>query len=337
LEQLALSPARSEERSHNDTFINWAHLRFLRFSSIKDEDFCDPKTLVSRATAYAAKKWEQLSHADSSSWKHKLYVNGQKLLDKMDYEEYFLKGVPLKKEINDASSKVPLLYPSKTVKPEKVTETLERLLKSRIPYHRKYMIYSGLLLPLSASFTIVPLVPNIPLFYNLFRFYSHYKAFKGAQHLQHITNDGRLIPTKSDQLNYIFDGLDLENGDVIDEDRIHMITDEFKVERLGIEVRRARHQILEKLKTESPDKYKWVKQKNGYSDSYERKGGVEDIVRSRSREDNLKELHIADNTKIKGDIDGHKEGRKVKNVKIITDTIVNRKDESKTINNNIVK
>ncbi|CAG8733047.1 9987_t:CDS:1, partial [Dentiscutata heterogama] len=34
-----------------------------------------------------------------SSWKGKLYITGQQLLDKIDHQEYFLKSIPLKEEV----------------------------------------------------------------------------------------------------------------------------------------------------------------------------------------------------------------------------------------------
>ncbi|CAG8565791.1 8540_t:CDS:2 [Diversispora eburnea] len=227
------------------------------------------QTRLSKATRYATKKWDNLSQAESSSWKYKIYVNGQKLLDRMDHQEYFLKGVPLKEELkveneskveekeDTASEVIPLFYPSNIIKSEKIIMKLEELLENRLPYHRKYMIYSGMCLPLSATFTIVPIIPNIPFFYNVFRLYSHYKAFKGAQHLRHIINDKRLIPTNCEKLNQIYNGLNIENGnDTIDEFHIQRIAKEFNIEHLEVDVKRARSQILENMNIKSNNKKK---------------------------------------------------------------------------------
>lgn len=82
---------------------------------------------------------------------------------------------------------------------------LEKLLKERVPYHKKYMYYSAYWVPLSCTFVIVPLIPNIPLAYNLFRLYSHYKAYKGADHLNDLMNNGLVIYEQDKQLDAILD------------------------------------------------------------------------------------------------------------------------------------
>ncbi|CAG8443633.1 2574_t:CDS:2 [Dentiscutata erythropus] len=202
--------------------------------------FCHGKpkkgTYLSKITDLATKKWDQLCHAERSSWKGRLYITGQQLLDKIDHQEYFLKSIPLKEEV---------------VKSEQVMTTLEQMLGQRIPYHRKYMIYSALCVPLTSTFTLIPVLPNIPLFYNLFRLYSHYKAFKGAQHLQLIIGNKRLTPIDSHLLDQIYSGIDLNNCDILDENRIHRMAHELSVLGMDVDVKRARHQMLEKIKSES--------------------------------------------------------------------------------------
>jgi hypothetical protein len=59
-----------------------------------------------RATAYAGRKWEGLALADRKSMKGRLYAAGQQLLDRIDYNEYFLKSVPLRKEREEGEGKV---------------------------------------------------------------------------------------------------------------------------------------------------------------------------------------------------------------------------------------
>jgi hypothetical protein len=67
------------------------------------------------------------------------------------------------------------LYPSSLKEPQ-VQAEFEALLKQRIPYHRKNMMYSASCVPVTSLFTLVPFVPNIPLFYNAFRLWSHWKG-----------------------------------------------------------------------------------------------------------------------------------------------------------------
>ncbi|KAG1186988.1 hypothetical protein G6F35_014535 [Rhizopus arrhizus] len=63
------------------------------------------------------------------------------------------------------------------------------------------MYYSAYWVPLSCTFVIVPLIPNIPLAYNLFRLYSHYKAYHGADSLSSLVNQGQLTYQQDEQLN----------------------------------------------------------------------------------------------------------------------------------------
>ncbi|KAF0396200.1 mitochondrial hydrogen/potassium transport system protein [Gigaspora margarita] len=215
---------------------------------------------LSKITDLATKKWDQLYHADKNSWKGKLYSTGLQLLDKIDHQEYFLKSIPLKedeekdislnenvdvknniqlneKKVNyetEDRNYVPLLYPSKVVNSEQIMTTLEQMLVQRLPYHRKYMIYSAF----------------------------HYKAFKGAQHLQFIIKDKRLTPMDSHILDQIYSGLDLNNYGILDENRIHKMAHELNVLGMDVDVKRARLQILEKMKSEPQEKHVGVDNNN---------------------------------------------------------------------------
>ena len=67
-------------------------------------------TALIKITNFAAKKWNELSNAEKTSLKGKIYVRGQKLLDRVDYQEYFLKGVPMREERDDHKSLVSFYY-----------------------------------------------------------------------------------------------------------------------------------------------------------------------------------------------------------------------------------
>jgi hypothetical protein len=51
-------------------------------------------------------KWDNFGEADPSSWKGKLYKNGNNFMDRMDYQEWFLKGVPIKEDLESELTKV---------------------------------------------------------------------------------------------------------------------------------------------------------------------------------------------------------------------------------------
>ncbi|KAG9292426.1 hypothetical protein G9A89_015296 [Geosiphon pyriformis] len=214
------------------------------------------ETYLSRASKFASSKWESFGQSEKTSWKGRIFVAGQRLLDRIDYQEYFLKGIPLREEWSSPRNQVPILYPSEFVSPPEIYSNLTQLLHRRLPYHKKYMIYSALFIPLSSTFTIVPLIPNIPFFYNVFRFYSHYKAYKGAQHLHHIIKHNRLSLVPSDLLDQIYADVHLNDNPehVISEKKIEEIAREFKLPGLEIDVKRARHQILNEIAKEQAAK-----------------------------------------------------------------------------------
>ncbi|CAO3593600.1 unnamed protein product [Absidia cylindrospora] len=113
------------------------------------------------------------------------------MMNKLDHQEWFLKGVPTKEHIELPPDKVITYYPS-SLTPGDIERDLTTLLHKKGPYHQKYMKYSAYWVPLSCTFVIVPLIPNIPLAYNLFRLYSHYKAYKGAQFLEHLIDENNI-------------------------------------------------------------------------------------------------------------------------------------------------
>ncbi|KAG1436776.1 hypothetical protein G6F56_013414 [Rhizopus delemar] len=86
------------------------------------------------------------------------------------------------------------------------------------------MYYSAYWVPLSCTFVIVPLIPNIPLAYNLFRLYSHYSAYHGAHHLNTLSNGQAFTFQQDEQLNAVLDSIsfssstDLEFPKTIDQE-----------------------------------------------------------------------------------------------------------------------
>ncbi|KAG0199059.1 hypothetical protein BGX28_007603 [Mortierella sp. GBA30] len=159
---------------------------------------------LNRVTTWAGKKWEGLSRAPPDSIKTKLYGAGSRMLEKLEHKETFFKEVPSKEDAT-ITDMVPFMYPS-ALKEAQVSAEFRALLEQRIPYHRKYMIYSALWVPVTSLFIIVPLVPNIPLFYNAFRLWSHWKeylwtAYNGAKHLDLMVKSGMVSFQPSDVLN----------------------------------------------------------------------------------------------------------------------------------------
>ncbi|KAG0278707.1 hypothetical protein BGZ95_003343 [Linnemannia exigua] len=154
---------------------------------------------LNRVIVFASKKWEELSRAEPDSVKRKLYSAGTTMLEKIEHRETFFKEVPAKEDIT-ITTMVPFMYPS-SLKEAKVQAEFKTLVEQRIPYHRKYMIYSAMWVPVTSLFTIVPLVPNIPFFYNAYRLWSHWKAYNGAKHLNALIKNGSITFHPSEVLD----------------------------------------------------------------------------------------------------------------------------------------
>ncbi|KAG0219331.1 hypothetical protein BGX31_011349 [Mortierella sp. GBA43] len=131
--------------------------------------------------------------------KYKLYGAGSKMLEKLEHQETFLKEVPPKEDVT-ITTMVPFLYPS-SLNEDQVRTEFEAFVKHRIPYHRKYAMYSSGWIPVTSLFVVVPLVPNIPLFYNAFRLWSHWKAYHGAKHLETLIKNDSIVFQPSDVLD----------------------------------------------------------------------------------------------------------------------------------------
>ncbi|KAF9099851.1 hypothetical protein BGX29_006902 [Mortierella sp. GBA35] len=154
---------------------------------------------LNRTTIWASKKWEDLSKAPPDGMKRKLYSAGSTMLEKIEHRETFFKEVPSKEDVT-ITTMVPFMYPS-SLKEAAVHAEFKALVDQRIPYHRKYMIYSAMWVPVTSLFTIVPLVPNIPFFYNAYRLWSHWKAYNGAKHLDFLIKNGSISYQPSEVLD----------------------------------------------------------------------------------------------------------------------------------------
>jgi len=129
------------------------------------------------------KKWAEFSQAEDGSYKKKIYNWGMGILDKIDYQECFLKRVP--PLVNGSSNEMlTILHPS-FLESSKVKNDLISLVEKRVKFHRKYMYLNALALPFTGIISILP-IPNIPFFYFAFRLYSHYRAYSGGSHIQYI-------------------------------------------------------------------------------------------------------------------------------------------------------
>ncbi|OCF32730.1 hypothetical protein I317_02094 [Kwoniella heveanensis CBS 569] len=169
--------------------------------------------LASKALAKASDTWLKLGQKPKDSWTYWFYAKGEKLMDRIEYEEWALKavkeneGVKVDKDGKIVSDRIeiPLLRPalSDTTLPPLLPK-LHRLLIHRIPYHRKMMWRSLIFTPVTWPFAIIPVIPNFPFFYVLWRAWSHYKAWRGALYLEILLKNGLIVEKEDKQLSEIY-------------------------------------------------------------------------------------------------------------------------------------
>ncbi|KAF1992420.1 hypothetical protein K402DRAFT_443182 [Aulographum hederae CBS 113979] len=157
------------------------------------------------------KTWAEWERAEKG-WQKKLTVYANQLFKRIPYEEWGLKSIPaltakrkeeLEKLANGSANAggkgkgVEVVFPGRFMEKEKVLGTLETLATERQGLHRSRLYWSVAIAPLTAPFTIVPVIPNIPFFYVAYRGWSHWKALRGSQHLQLICKLQSQVPTSS--------------------------------------------------------------------------------------------------------------------------------------------
>ncbi|BGP52070.1 hypothetical protein JCM10450v2_008041 [Rhodotorula kratochvilovae] len=183
---------------------------------------------LNKAQSKAADLWEGLGKADGG-WKKKTYVTGERLMDRIEYEEWALKAIdpalaPKLRPSSSTSSDSPsttekalgttgkqpretveLLYPPSLLKDEKaLLDALKEQLDHREPHHRSAMYRCLILSPLTWPFAIIPIVPNLPLFYVLWRAWSHFRAWKATQYLGSLVGSPSLRLKASPELDEIY-------------------------------------------------------------------------------------------------------------------------------------
>ncbi|KAJ3085805.1 hypothetical protein HK102_013811 [Quaeritorhiza haematococci] len=180
------------------------------------------QTLPTRVIQEGTKKWDEWGACEPHTWRYRTYAFGNKVLDRLEAEEWFLKEIPVMpreaaaqlegKDENGKSifdgTRIPVTLPSR-VDPTQVHAFLTTLASERMPYHKKWMYLSTGVIPFSAAFTVVP-GPNLPLFYNCFRIWSHFRAVEGAKTLQYLAEKNALVYDSEAELDRILEGEDWE-------------------------------------------------------------------------------------------------------------------------------
>lgn len=171
----------------------------------KDRSYYDKITLRANET-WAA--WEKDEKA-IWDWKKQVTYYGNQALKRIPYEEWGLKTIPAltakrKQDIMDGKAKYQVLFPGKYLPETRVPGLLQKLAKERQNLHRSKLIWSIVIMPFTAPFMLVPVIPNLPFFYVLYRAWSHWKALGGSKHLEFLLRHNLPTPSPSGKLDELY-------------------------------------------------------------------------------------------------------------------------------------
>ncbi|KAF5382694.1 hypothetical protein D9615_003077 [Tricholomella constricta] len=175
-------------------------------------------------TTKAADTWAGFGNAQGG-WKLKVYQGGERLVDRLEFEELALKGIDpslgpsitrpdmsskLKQDVQQSETKacyfimIPLVYPPSINSGPVTLNELRALIAYRTPRHKKGFYLWMVLAPFTAPFMIIPIIPNLPFFFCAWRSWSHYKAYRSSQYLQTLLDTGAIVPEPSEMLEAVY-------------------------------------------------------------------------------------------------------------------------------------
>ncbi|KAG8892591.1 hypothetical protein FRB99_002607, partial [Tulasnella sp. 403] len=206
---------------------------------VKSQENPSSPSLLQRGMNLATKTWTEWGKAEGG-WKLKVHHWGERMYERVDFEEIALKSIdpalgprlttskasgnPAKetRKAIKAGEKVSIpLYHPPSVLPDPLGHMM-RLLEHRVPSHRKWFWIWLLGSPFTAPFMIIPVIPNIPFFFCVWRAWSHWKgevctnylitkaehlgepAYKAATFLQQLVHQKCIIPTPHTPLDQFY-------------------------------------------------------------------------------------------------------------------------------------
>lgn len=128
--------------------------------------------MLNKASAF----WIDLGRTDQKStfeWKRRTYVLGERLMDRIEYQEWALKGIDPamgphlmsgrpKDAVAETSDSgipkldhIPLLYPPSLLQPERLLKSLKNLTDHRTPHHYRRFWYCVVGMPITIPFALV--------------------------------------------------------------------------------------------------------------------------------------------------------------------------------------
>ncbi|KAH8725645.1 mitochondrial K+-H+ exchange-related-domain-containing protein [Phaeosphaeriaceae sp. PMI808] len=169
------------------------------------------RSILDKATIKASETWVAWEKDEKAvgNWKRKVTFYGNQALKRIPYEEWGLKTLPAltaqrKKNLLESKEKHSIMFPGRYLKQDRLPGILEKLATDRQQMHRSKLIWSIVIMPFTAPFMLVPVVPNLPFFYVLYRAYSHWKALSGSKYLEFLLKNNLTTPTPSPELDEVY-------------------------------------------------------------------------------------------------------------------------------------
>ncbi|KLO12193.1 hypothetical protein SCHPADRAFT_854179 [Schizopora paradoxa] len=185
------------------------------------------RSLVERATSKASETWAGFGEAGEGSWKKRLHNYGERVIDRMDFQELALKSMDtsLGPKVSKLGSngldledtftpKIPLIHPtllaphpssSSSSSPSPLTH-LQQLVVQRTPSHRKGFYKWMAITPVTFPLKLIPVIPNIPFFFCVWRSWHHYRAYKASSYLESLLLlRNAIIPQPDSALDRIYE------------------------------------------------------------------------------------------------------------------------------------
>ncbi|KAJ6560344.1 mitochondrial K+-H+ exchange-related-domain-containing protein [Mycena capillaripes] len=222
------------------------------------------------ASHKANQTWTGFGMAPDGTMKKRAFQLGERLMDRLDFEESDLKTIDLsiapplepKDQTVEGGNdmQVPLLYPATVFSGPQSLEHLKSLVTDRIPLHNRGLMMWIFFAILSAPLKLIPIIPNFPFYFCAWRSWSHWKAKRAAEYIQGLIQSNRIVPAPLQELNAVYGSpvrtkLDGSASSILPRERLEramraltMTPEESK------ELLRAHEQVLSRLKNEGKTK-----------------------------------------------------------------------------------
>ena len=134
--------------------------RTLIYSHRLNNQLSSELTYVDKVTTRATATWVKWEKA-GKGWKKSVTGYGNKLFERIPYEEWGLKSIPplsaRRRDVElQGKEMVEVTFPPSLIKPEFVLDTLHTLSTERQTLHKKWMWGSILGMPLTIPFGLIP-------------------------------------------------------------------------------------------------------------------------------------------------------------------------------------